>query len=129
MLIDDNVHDNFFHERVIRKAEVAEMVIVQKKALDALNYLRTTAHRSTEYPNLILLDINMPGMNGWDFLEEFKQLEKEKQAPVIVMLTTSQNPDDEVRAQTAGIVADFRSKPLTRPMLEEIITRFGIEKE
>jgi CheY-like chemotaxis protein len=123
MLIDDNRHDNFFHERVIRKSDVTRQVIVHKKASDAINHLMAHKADSSEYPELIFLDINMPGMNGWEFLEEFKKMEQEKQVPIIVMLTTSSNPDDLQKAKIAGSVVDFKSKPLTKEVLQEIIER------
>jgi CheY-like chemotaxis protein len=72
MLIDDNEDDNFFHERVIRKSSYADIILVKQSALDALNYLKKDLLES-EYPDLIFLDINMPAMNGWEFLEEFNQ--------------------------------------------------------
>lgn len=124
MIVDDNRHDNFFHQRVIEKAEAASRVIVCSKAVDAINHLKSTPSTTPEYPNLILLDINMPGMNGWDFIDEFKDLEEDKKKVVIVMLTTSSNPDDELRAQKSGIVSDFRSKPLVKSMLDEILNKF-----
>jgi CheY-like chemotaxis protein len=126
MLIDDNRHDNFFHERVIRKADVTQQVIIHKKASDAINQLLEKDVTSPDYPELIFLDINMPGMNGWEFLEAFRKMTIEKQAPVIVMLTTSNNPDDLEKAKTVGHVLDFKSKPLSGDMLEELINRhFG----
>jgi CheY-like chemotaxis protein len=124
MIVDDNRHDNFFHQRVIEKADAAARVIVYLKAVDAVNHLKSTAAGAPGYPNLILLDINMPGMNGWDFIDEFRTLEKEKQQVVIVMLTTSVNPDDELKAKKSGSVADFRSKPLVKAMLDDILNKF-----
>jgi response regulator RpfG family c-di-GMP phosphodiesterase len=117
MLIDDNPDDNFFHERVIRKCDAAENIIVMQSASVALEYLRS---KPDPCPDLIFLDINMPGMNGWEFLEEYNKLEKSLQHQVIViMLTTSENPDDHIKS--VNLVTDFKSKPLTKVMLEEII--------
>jgi CheY-like chemotaxis protein len=124
MLIDDNEDDNFFHERVIRKSSYADIILVKQSALDALNYLKKDLLES-EYPDLIFLDINMPAMNGWEFLEEFNQLTKVSQRnPIIIMLTTSDNPDDKENANTYKIVSDFKTKPLTKDMLDSIIQEF-----
>lgn len=124
MLIDDNEDDNFFHERVIRKSSNADIILVKQSALDALNYLKKDLLES-EYPDLIFLDINMPAMNGWEFLEEFNQLTKVSQRnPIIIMLTTSDNPDDKANANTYKIVSDFKTKPLTKDMLDSIIQKF-----
>ena len=73
-------------------------------------------------PDLIFLDINMPGMNGWEFLEEYNKLDKEIQSRVmVIMLTTSDNPDDSMRAKTWGFVSDYITKPLTKERLKDII--------
>jgi CheY-like chemotaxis protein len=74
MLVDDNADDNFFHERVIRKNGYAEVVISMESGAEALQYLKEVQDES-KYPELIFIDINMPGMNGWEFLEEFNTLE------------------------------------------------------
>ncbi len=66
MLIDDNEDDNFFHSRVIQKNSLANNVIVMPSALEALGYLKLKDQQRIK-PDLILLDINMPGMNGWEF--------------------------------------------------------------
>ena len=125
MLVDDNRDDNFYHERVIRKSDLANIVISKESGMEALTYLKEPKDNKIAHPDLIFLDINMPGMDGWEFLEEYNNLEKEQQTYiVIVMLTTSQNPDDQAKAKTKNIASDFKTKPLTREMLTEIIDKY-----
>jgi len=123
MLVDDNPNDNFFHERVIRKCNAAELVVVRQSGMSALEYLRSEREGELR-PDLIFLDINMPGMNGWEFLEKFEQLDPiSKSGLVVVILTTSENPDD--RAKADEMHAGFTTKPLTPEALEEIIGTLG----
>ena len=125
MLIDDNADDNFIHTRVIKKSDAAVNVIAKQTALGALEYLKSKKNDKGAHPDLIFLDINMPGMNGWEFLEEYNKLEEQLQSrAVIVMLTTSENPDDKLKAKASNITSDFRTKPLTKAMLEEILNQY-----
>ena len=122
MLVDDSPDDNFFHEREIKKANLANIVITKGSAKKALEYLT-----SNEKPrsDLIFLDINMPGMNGWEFLEEYSRLDNKLQGDVIIiMLTTSDNLDDLARAKKWDIVSDYITKPLTRAMMKEIADKY-----
>lgn len=119
MLVDDNIDDNFFHKRVILKNGAADIVVTKESGEEALEYLKTNQ------PDLIFLDINMPRMNGWEFIEEYKKLDEElRNKMVIVMLTTSANPDHKGLAILEDVLADYRTKPLTKEMLDEILTRY-----
>jgi CheY-like chemotaxis protein len=94
----------------------------QQALIDTLEYLRSKDNNSEVRPALIFPDINMPGMNGWEFPEEHKGLDGRLQSKaIIVMLTTSQNPDDETEAMSWNVVSAFRTKPLTKEILEEVI--------
>jgi CheY-like chemotaxis protein len=125
MLVDDNADDNFFHEWEIKKAHADAVVIPQQTGIEALEYLKSNKDDKNLHPDLIFLDINMPGMNGWEFLDEYNKLdEKFKSRAVVIMLTTSENPDDMNKAKSMKIASDFKTKPLTGKMLEEIKDKY-----
>jgi len=125
MLVDDNQDDNFFHEREIKKNNLATIVITKNTAMSALEYLKLTKDKINLLPDLILLDINMPGMNGWEFLVEYNKLDKSLQSKVvIIMLTTSENSDDIQRAKSENFVSDFITKPMTKEIMLHIIKKY-----
>jgi CheY-like chemotaxis protein len=121
MLIDDNEDDNFIHQIVLKRADVCHKIQVAESGTEALEYLK----KGKDIPELIFLDINMPKMNGWEFLEEYKLLNPDQKAEVVViMLSTSVNPADKEKAHSIEEVRDFKSKPLSREMLDEVLDRF-----
>jgi len=125
MLVDDDHNDNFFHEREIKKTNPSIIVIEKNTGLEALEYLKSKKVDKDMLPDLIFLDINMPGMNGWDFLQEYEQLDKELQSRVIIiMMTTSDNDDDIARAKTWSFVSDYITKPLTEEIMKGIIKKY-----
>lgn len=124
LLIDDDESTNFLHEIIIKKAGITEQVVAQQSGSAALEYLQSKNDGEYPQPDLIFLDINMPGMNGWEFLEEYKKLHEDQQGRlVVVMLTTSLNPGDAERAKGMAEIDDFKNKPLTVEMLHEVMKK------
>lgn len=122
LLIDDDEPTNYFNEMILEDAECAENVITVTGGSDALDYLRLCAAGKETYPDVIFLDINMPGMNGWEFLEEYEKLDfPEMRGVVVVMLTTSLNPDDEARAMNIDDVKKFMIKPMSVDGVHQIV--------
>lgn len=122
MLIDDNSIDIFLNQKVIESLKFIERIQTFSGAVDALNYLKLiediNAYHRLFAPQIILLDINMPIMNGFGFLEEFAKLKIFKQYPVdIFMLSSSLNSEEISRANNNKNVSGFISKPLTADKL------------
>ena len=117
MLIDDSEIDQMIYLRIAKKSGlVGDMV----QFLDATEALRYLEQGDQSKPDLILLDINMPGMDGFEFLREATKLLGASLCPIVVMLTTSLNPEDEVRARAFDVVKDFLNKPLTADQLASL---------
>jgi response regulator RpfG family c-di-GMP phosphodiesterase len=121
MLVDDSADDNFFHEREIMKQNSENIVVTKNTGAKALDYLKS----KDMHPDLIFLDINMPGMNGWDFLNAYDKLDRETQSrAIIIMLTTSDSSADKDRAKQWNFVSDYITKPLTREIMKEISDKY-----
>ncbi len=124
LLIDDDEAVNFIHNRVIKKAGCTNDVVVARNGQEGIEFLTTKVDGKYPQPDLIFLDINMPVMNGWEFLAEYKKLEKEQKGrELIVMLTTSLNPDDKEMAKKIGDIDNFHPKPLDVENLNKILQK------
>jgi len=116
LIVEDNPIDVFINTRVIEQTGIAGKVIVQASAANALLYIKSTAVE--ELPKLIFLDIRMPDMDGFEFLEIFETLSAEiQEASRIVILSSSLSPYDLERSQNSRLVMAFIPKPLTREKL------------
>lgn len=117
MLVDDNRIDNFFHVRVVKKYSSTIQIIVKESAEEAISYLHGCAASAT--PGVIVLDINMPGMSGWEFMEQYQQLDRVVHNSKFIIMT-SDGPDAGQHAATGGLVVIYHPKPLTIAMLQEL---------
>jgi len=130
LLIDDDEPTNFLSSMIISGSECTETIEVASSGDHALRYLSCSKQPVAEVPfyhcpDLIFLDINMPAMNGWEFLQRYKELEKQQHGKVvIIMLTTTLNPDDQSRAATTPHVSGFENKPLTENKLAVILKKY-----
>lgn len=119
LLIDDNYIDNFVTRKILESGNFAENIIVQQSPGEALIALEHGAIK----PDVIFLDIRMPQMSGFEFLEEYGKLQMEnKEVVKIFMLSSSLDPTDMSLSSGSKYVAQFIHKPLTYESLEDLCT-------
>lgn len=118
LLIDDDTINNFINERLIRKLNVSNEVKVTLNGEEGIDYIKHhCCQAGNNCPELILLDINMPVMDGFEFLEEFGKIPFPNKDKInITILTSSQNSKDISTLKALGNF-NFINKPLTEEKL------------
>lgn len=124
LLVDDDEPTNYYNKKIIEMVDCTNKIQVCYGVDDAISFLKSTDEEGNfPKPEVIFLDINMPGKDGWDFLSEYNGLTSEHHGDVVVvMLTTSLNPADEQKAYENG-AKEFTRKPLTSNQVQEIIEK------
>ncbi|MDO9000924.1 MAG: response regulator [Bacteroidota bacterium] len=125
MLLDDSELDNFINQKVIEANHFANKVYINTGSKSALEFLNNLSISSTEvaniFPEIVFVDINMPMMDGFQFLENLKSKLPEKfDSLKLVILTSSVNPDDRIKASEISKSIVFLNKPLTKEMLDQL---------
>jgi len=116
LLIDDNYIDNFVTRKILENSNFAENIVVVRSATEALESLRKGAIK----PDVIFLDIRMPIMSGFEFLDEFDKIEIDKEHIKIFMLSSSLDPIDFKKSSGNKYISQFILKPLTQKILEDL---------
>ncbi len=125
MLIDDNELDNFINEKTLEANLFSKKIYSctsGKSALEFLNNIVTMGDQFAEvYPQVIFIDINMPMMDGFQFIDYFKkESEKQLQKPKLVLLTSSVYNEDREKAKSISKDIVFLNKPLKKEMLDAL---------
>jgi CheY-like chemotaxis protein len=124
-IIDDDPMTNLLHQVIIQKTGLTDDISSAESVEEAIGLLNSKMFTQSSIPELILIDLNMPGLNGWDFIVEYSNMvQHSKRKSVIVILTASTHPDDAKKASTIPEIAGFRNKPLTVEMINEIAEEF-----
>jgi CheY-like chemotaxis protein len=105
---------------VITKASFSDEIVTAKNGEEALKYFNSLkTNNSIKKPQLIFLDLNMPVMNGWEFLDSFMSKEySEYHDTKIVILSSTIDPEDLKKSKKYPMVLDFLPKPISKEMLE-----------
>lgn len=126
LIIDDDDVSNFIYKRVIETTQSADKITTFIRAREALEYLEELANSSPEdFPDIIFLDINMPVMNGWQFLEKYQSSfdGSSVKRPVLCMLSSSVYQEDINKAYTYPDVKEYISKPLTSQIMNNLLIK------
>jgi CheY-like chemotaxis protein len=129
LLVDDDFATNFINKKIIEKINITQHIHVVLNGHEAIDYLCKQGKFESEsdefpLPQLIFLDINMPIMDGWEFIEAYKNLNlANKENIIIVMLSSSFNPADKAKAESIAEIAVFKHKPMSKDSLVEIIDK------
>lgn len=119
VVIDDSEMDRFITQSAIKSAELTDNIVHFDRAQQAMEYLRSFEDKHDEFPGLIMLDLMMPDMTGFEFLIDFTTLPEELlERKSIVVFTSSIDPTDKELAHRFPFVKAFLTKPINRAMLE-----------
>lgn len=121
LLVDDDEISNYITEALIKEIDIAETLSVTTDGQQAINYLQQhpVVNNQAKGHILVLLDLNMPVMDGFEFMEEYQQ-QNWKDKATIIMLTSSSNPKDMAKAKKYAF-AGYLQKPFSQEDLKKII--------
>ena len=119
-LVEDDPASVYWMKYKIKEANFCENLIVYSNGKEALEGLQSIMSRGDKLPEIIFLDLNMPVMDGWEFLDEFTGTKTDAQI-LIYIVTSSINQDDFIRAKKYETVSGYIVKPITITNLDDII--------
>src|SRR5690606_13440664 len=127
LIIDDDEINNFIAAKLIDKIPPKAKVSTRLNGQDGIDLMKSYINNEDGMPDIIFLDINMPIMNGWEFLEEFDTIKDQFSKKVVInILSSSVYNDDISKSQTFSTVNKFISKPLTIEKIQDLYSSLGL---
>jgi len=130
LCIDDDPITLMLSRKVIEKSSFSDEIITAQNGEEALLYFNTLKYNKAKIvkkPQLIFLDLNMPVMGGWEFLDYFTSPAYDEFNSVnVIVLSSTINPEDLLKAKKYPIIKDFLSKPITKAMLEYLKNKMDL---
>jgi len=125
LLVDDDPTINFVHKLFLTEWGITDQIYTAANGQEALEFLEQNEEFGQHPPSMILLDINMPVMNGFEFLEAYEGLPDKKKASVVMaMLTTSLHEKDREKASKFVNLDSYMSKPLEKEQLMTVVDKY-----
>lgn len=122
LIVDDDMLFVFLTRKMIGTLGITADITEFQDATEGLEYLKQISNQSEQLPDLIFLDLNMPVMDGWEFVEEFKDIQPTLAKKVkLYIFSSSISPYDIERAKELPVVSDFIIKPLTQEKFMNIV--------
>jgi CheY-like chemotaxis protein len=126
-IIDDDEIIIYLTDKILKKVEFCDRVEKFTDAQQAITQLKEAIQTGKDIPEVILFDLNMPNMDGWEFIEEFIKLPVKKPIPAFIF-TSSIDPADKKKSYNYEVIKDFITKPLTVQKLDKILRIIDIEE-
>jgi CheY-like chemotaxis protein len=124
-IIDDDAIFQFIGKRFIESFESVDKTLIFSDGKDAIDFLYLNVNDTDKLPDIIFLDINMPVMNGWLFLNRYIKLKSEIEKKIMIyIVSSSNNPDDVIQAKSILEVTDYLIKPINRDKYASILNSF-----
>ncbi len=120
---DDNIYINLV-SKIIKLKRLSDTVLVFNNGKEALDFFQKSAHNEeeTKVPQVIFLDLNMPIMDGWEFLQEFSKIKNQLNSKIdLYVVSSSIDSRDIERAKSIDIVSDYLTKPIRLDDFERIL--------
>ena len=124
IVIDDSRLDCFISEKIIKNIGLSSSVLSFSEAVEALRFIEESPEHKSQFKTIILVDIQMPVMNGFDFAEAFEKLPSEqKDCYALFMVSSSTNETDRIRMGNFPSIKHLYKKPLNQGVINEIISQ------